>query len=677
MRRDTTETRRRAHMVSLSVLGVLLVSTVAVASPGKLLHSMFQDHAVLQRDQPVTVWGVATPSQTVTISFASQTATAHTDAQGRWKATLAAMPAGGPFVLDVRSSSGAVQTVNDVLVGDVWLCSGQSNMVLPVHRALDSRAEIANSANDRIRMMTIGLASEITPQEEFAAPVQWQVAAPATVPEFSAACFYFARELQKTVAVPFGLINASWGGSRIEAWMSRQSLHAVGSYEAALDVQALYAADASAAAARWGSIWESWWRKQPATRGIADPWSIASKASQWRAAPRELVPWEKWKIPELEDYNGMLWYRTSVKLSAQQAQQRARLSLGQVDEADQTWVNGRSAGATADARGDSGFADIQSSGPKRIYYLPAGALRAGENVIVVNVLDTYASGGLYGPTQSRVLQFADGTAVPLDGDWHFQIPPAGLDEPPREPWASTAGLSTIHNAMIAPLAAYSLCGVAWYQGESNTTDAARYRELLPRFMADWRHEFSAPQLPFLIVQLANYGLPPTAPVESGWADVREAQRLSVNADPQAALAVTIDIGDRYDIHPANKQELGRRLARAARHLVYGEPPGSSGPVPRSARRVGNDVVVTFADVTGRLIAYGANEPIGFELCGAARNSCRFVRASVADDRVVLDATQLPASTRVRYCWADSPICTLYDASPLPAGPFELSLEDSQ
>ena len=676
MRRDTTETRCRVLVGSFPVLCALFVSSIAVAAPGKLLHSMFQDHAVLQRDQPVNVWGTAGPSQTVTISFAAQTVTTQTDVQGRWKATLAAMPAGGPFVLDVRSSSGAMQSVNDVLVGDVWLCSGQSNMVLPVHRALDSRSEIANSANDRIRMMTIALANEIAPQDDFAAPAPWQVASPATVPEFSAACFYFARELQKSVAVPFGLINASWGGSRIEAWMSRQALHAVGSYEAALEVQALYATDAPAAAVRWGSMWESWWHGQPATRGITDPWSTAPMDSQWKAAPRELVPWEKWHIPELENYNGMLWYRTTVKLSPQQAKQRARLSLGQVDEADQTWVNGRPVGVTKDASGVSSFSDIQSSGPKRIYYLPAGVLKAGENVIVVNVLDTYSSGGLYGPAQARVLQFADGTSVPL-GDWHFQIPPSGMSEPPREPWASTAGLTTIHNAMIAPLAAYSLRGVAWYQGESNTTDAARYRELLPRLMADWRSEFAAPQLPFLIVQLANYGLPPTAPTESGWAELREAQRLAVNADPRAALAVTIDIGDRYDIHPANKQELGRRLARAARHLVHGESIVPSGPVPKDARRAGSDVIVTFADVTTRLIAYGADEPIGFELCGVARSSCRFVGARLDGNRVVLDATQLPAPTRVRYCWADSPICTLYDESSLPAGPFELSLEDSQ
>jgi sialate O-acetylesterase len=650
-------------------------SAVTAASPPALLHSMFLDHAVLQRDQPVSVWGTAAPAQTVTVSFASQNVTTQADTQGRWKATLAAMPAGGPYVLGVHTSSGATQTVNDVLVGDVWLCSGQSNMVLQVHRALDSRSEISGSANDAIRMITIALTSELTPQEEFAAPGQWQVAAPATVPDFSAACFYFARELQKSVAVPFGLINSSWGGSRLEAWMSRQALRAAGGYDAALDVLDRRTTDAPAAAARWGSIWESWWHSQPQTHGMTDPWSTAPMGPQWRAAPRELVPWEKWHISELENYNGMLWYRTSVKLSAQQAKQRARLSIGLVDESDQTWVNGRMQGKTADFQrrgGERGFAEIQATGPQKIYYLPAGSLRAGENVIVVNVLDTYGNGGLYGPTQGRVLQFEDGSSMGLDGAWHFQMPPPGLN-PPREPWGTTAGLTTIHNAMIAPLHAYSLRGVVWYQGESNTAEPGRYRELLPRFMADWRSEFAAPQLPLMIVQLANYGSPPTAPVESGWAEVREAQRLSVADDPRAALAVTIDIGDRYDIHPANKQELGRRLARAARHVVYGESIAPSGPTPREAQRVGDDVIVTFTDVATRFITYSADAPIGFELCGPARNSCRFVGARLDGDRVVLNAAQVLAATRVRYCWADSPVCTLYDESSLPAGPFELSI----
>jgi sialate O-acetylesterase len=257
--------------------------------------------------------------------------------------------------------------------------------------------------------------------------------------------------------------------------------------------------------------------------------------------------------------------------------------------------------------------------------------------------------------------------------WRYQLAPAGIGSPPRAPWESLAGLSVIHNAMIAPLGAFGLRGVAWYQGESNTEEANRYQQLLTRFMADWRGRFGA-ELPFLIVQLANYGPPPTAPVESGWAALREAQRLATARDAHAGLAVAIDIGDRYDIHPANKQEVGRRLARAARRVIYGESLAPSGAIPVAAKREGAQVAVTFRDATGGLTAYNANGPIGFELCGAATGSCRYADARIDGERVVLTAADAVAATKVRYCWADSPVCTLYDGARLPAGPFEIEVQ---
>jgi sialate O-acetylesterase len=358
-----------------------------------------------------------------------------------------------------------------------------------------------------------------------------------------------------------------------------------------------------------------------------------------------------------------------VTLSAAQAQQRSVLSLGRVDEMDQTWINGRPIGsATGASQADT--EPVIMPGPGRAYRLPRGTLQAGENAIVVNVLDTYSLGGLIGPVE---LQLADGSTVRLDHEWRYQMPPAGLEEPPRPPWDPTRGKTALYNAMIAPLGNLSMRGVAWYQGESNTGSSATYQDLLTRFMADWRGKFGA-ELPFLIVQLANYGQPPTAPVASGWAEVREAQRLAVANDAHAGLAIAIDIGERYDIHPPNKQEVGRRLARAARRVAYGEQIEPSGPVARSARREGTTVVVTFGGVADRLIAYGADEPIGFELCTADAGSCRYARASIAGERVYLDAAAFAAATRVRYCWADSPICTLFDTSRLPAGPFQIEIQ---
>jgi sialate O-acetylesterase len=249
---------------------------------------------------------------------------------------------------------------------------------------------------------------------------------------------------------------------------------------------------------------------------------------------------------------------------------------------------------------------------------------------------------------------------------------ARIGSPPRTPWEATAGLAAIANAMIAPLGAYGLRGVLWYQGESDVERASTYDTLLAALMRDWREQFRF-ELPFLIVQLANYGRPTATPMDSGWARLREAQRRAVDADGNAALAVAIDIGESTDIHPANKQELARRLARAARHLVYGEQLAPSGPRPLAAMRAGDAVTVRFGDVDGALVAYSAAGPIAFELCDADGAQCRFVRAQANGDTVTLDATAGPAD-RVRYCWADSPVCNLYDASGLPAVPFEIPVE---
>ncbi|WP_368565247.1 sialate O-acetylesterase [Pseudoxanthomonas sp. UTMC 1351] len=624
-----------------------------------LLHTLFQDHAVLQRDQPLRIWGRTQPGETVSITFAGKRARGRADDAGRWKVELPALKAGGPHTLTASSSGGATQTVNDVLVGDVWLCSGQSNMELPVWRSLDARSEIAGADNKTIRLLTVPQSGSVVPQEKFSAPVQWRTITPDTLRDFSATCFYFARELQKTVDVPMGLISAAWGGAAIQAWMSGEALSATGHYNDELDVLKLYTSDPVAAVERWDGIWSKWWHGRSDVAADDEPWSpIYKPGSDWKNAPRDLGPWERWGVPELSDFNGTVWLRTTVKLTAQQAAQDAVLALGPVDEMDMTWVNGRAVGSTY---GWSG----------RDYRLPSGLLREGENVIAINVLDTYRDGGLTGPASANALRLKDGTSVPLDGTWKYRVMP-GPDEPPHAPWQGATGLSTLYNGMIAPLGQYGLRGFLWYQGESNTTEPERYRDLLRGLHSGWRARFGA-DLPMLIVQLAGYGKALTQPGESDWAALRESQRHVAAEDPRRGLAVTIDIGDRYDLHPPNKQELGRRLARAARHVVYGEKTPPSGPVPLSAKREGNAVVVSFGDVSDRLVAYGAEHPIGFELCGAGQGTCRYANAQIRGKEVVLRASLAAPATRVRYGWADSPVVTLFDGAGLPAGPFEVPI----
>jgi sialate O-acetylesterase len=348
-----------------------------------------------------------------------------------------------------------------------------------------------------------------------------------------------------------------------------------------------------------------------------------------------------------------------LNLTQAQAAQDAVLELGTVDEIDMTWVNGVGVGSTY-------------IGGQRNYALPHGLLKAGDNTLAVNVLNTYATGGIIGPTQSRVLRFADGSTVALDGAWRYRIVPGTTGYPPLAPWMSTQGKSTLFNSMIAPLAGFGLRGALWYQGESNIGDAA-YRGLLRAYRSDLRAHFGK-DLPLLVVQLANYGAAPTAPGESVWAALREVQREVVAEDPRSALAVAIDIGDRYDIHPANKQELGRRLARAARHVIYGEKLAATGPVPVAAKRKGDAVEVSFAGVGGKLVAYGGNGPFAFELCGNAWNSCRYADATLVGGDTVLLRAPVENPTRVRHAWADSPVVTLFDTDGLPAGPFEIDIK---
>lgn len=654
-----------ACMPAGRALAVLLLACMPLSpaladeADAGLLHPLFQDHAVLQRDRPIRVWGEAKPGESVQVALAQHRRAVRADVDGRWQVELPALPAGGPHTLTVRAGNVA-RSVDDLLVGDVWLCSGQSNMELQVWRSLDARAEIAGAASDTIRLLTVPQTGNVVPQTAFGGDTRWHTVSPDSIRDFSAACWYFARELQKTVDVPMGLVNAAWGGSRIQAWTSADALRAGAAYDAELDVLALYARDPAAALARWGEVWTGWWQQRPGIPADDRPWRAGAGDADWRDAPRELGAWERWGVPELAAFDGMLWYSTQVKLTEAQAAQEAILVLGPADEMDTTWVNGQAVGSTYGA------------GTPRAYALPDGLLRAGDNRIVVNVLDTYREGGLAGPASAHFLALADGSTVPLDGGWRYRIVPNAVGSPPRAPWQSAAGLTTLFNGMIAPLSGMGLRGMLWYQGESNTFEANAYAGLLRGLRDDWRRHFGEPDLPFFVVQLANYGAPASAPGDSDWAALREAQR-AVASEPHSALAVTIDIGDRHDIHPPNKQVLGRRLARAARHVTYAEPIVPTGPVPRRAWREDGDVVVEFVDVDGALSAHGAAGPVGFELCGVAADSCRFVDARLDGNRVRLRADAGPAPVRVRHAWADAPLVNLFDGADLPAGPFEIEI----
>ena len=626
------------------------------------MDALFTDHAVLQRDRPIDIRGHAKAGETVTVTLANATQTAQANAQGRWALKLPAQTAGGPYTLSARTDTRA-QNASDVMVGDVWLCGGQSNMEFAVRNALDAGSEVALSANERIRQVTVARANSATPRDSFDAPLEWKVAGPTTTQDFSAVCYYFVRELQKTVNAPQGLIASNWGGSRIEPWMSEQGLRAVGGYDASLGLLGEYRTNRALAFVHWGDIWQKWWLGQTAVTKNKQPWLPAKQdTSGWQRVPEPINYWETWNVPALGHYDGMMWYRAHVTLTKAQALQAAKLSMGLIDDVDVTWMNGRAIGNTFGLE-------------TREYSLPAKLLKAGDNLVVINVHDFWGNGGLYGPAEQRALLLADGTRIPIVG-WEYQVAPAGLSWPPHAPWESLNGVNILYNAMIAPLGNYGLRGVAWYQGEANAglDDALKYQALLQGMFADWRKQFETP-LPFLVVQLANFGKLASSNVDSGWARLRDAQRRAVTSDGNAALAITIDIGNRDDIHPTNKQEVGRRLARAARHVAYGEKLSAFGAQPKSATRAASGVDVLLGDFDGDLAVIGARDPGGFELCGPTQNTCRFVRAELrAGGTVHLDDAAAGTATRVRFCWADSPLCNLYDSAGLPVGPFEIDVK---
>jgi sialate O-acetylesterase len=302
--------------------------------------------------------------------------------------------------------------------------------------------------------------------------------------------------------------------------------------------------------------------------------------------------------------------------------------------------------------------------------LPRGLLHEGENSVTLNIFCSWKNCGLTGPASTRAIRLADGTSVPLDQPWRYKAVDTLIA--PQLPWGPMHGVGLQYGGMIKPIGSYGVKGAIWYQGESNIYFARTYQPVLTAMMADWRKQFGS-ALPFVIVQIPDYGPTPTKPTESLWSDVREAQRRTAESDAKAALVVTFDIGDPKVLHPTNKQEIGRRIAIAARHLIYGEAIAPSGPRIASARRNGDQVTVSFRDVTGALTAYNG-QPNAFELCDAG--GCRWARATLAADHVTLpDAgSDAGSATRVRYCWGDSPVCTLSDGSALPAGPFEVPVQ---
>ena len=656
----TSSFRRMTVVLALPLS--LLIGSFAVGDPPTAIPrfaGLFSDHAVLQRDMPVHLWGAATPLQQLTVTLNTQKAMVIADASGQWQANLPAMPAGGPYQLAVGNDVGGKTTLNDVMLGDVFLCSGQSNMEFKLKWSTGAFGGDDMPVNNYLRFITIPQDAELSPQPELSKSAVWKVAGPVVSGEASAVCYYMANEIWRQQNVPIGMIASYWGGTLAQSWISESGLRSLHIYDPALDAVSLYAKSPELAKAQWLKSQGKAWQLGEPDLPMKLKWIKAQfDDSSWKAMVPDR-PWEESNDPDLQDFDGIVWFRQSLDLTRAQATSAVRLNLGPIDDADVTWINGVNIGITGDWQ------------MPRSYLIPAHVLKTGRNVIVVRVLDTGGGGGLWGKPTVRALTFTDGTLLQLPEAWKYKISgPLNPGAPALgEPWAH--GLASLYNGMIAPLTPFHIRAVAWYQGEANTYSPGEYAELLPALMHDWRTAFKRPDLPFMIVQLANFGPAATKPVQSKWAELRDVQRRVVDADLYAALTVAIDVGDRTDIHPAQKAVIGQRLARNARAIVYREKVTPGGPEAISVARSGNDLIVHFKNTNGGLRTYSSDTAMGFEVCAA--ETCKYCTATLNGDAVVLEGANSPAVRGVRYAWADSPYVNLYSADDLPAVPFQLDV----
>jgi len=640
--------------------GLALLAGGASAEPPQLA-SVFTDHMVVQREAPLTLFGTADPEAQFKLIFDGKARTVTAGADGNWSLDLPALEAGGPHTITLTAGGKTVQSVSDVLAGDVFLCSGQSNMEWPLKSSLYGEQEVDTAGNNWIRLLDISHVADIALQAALPEGNAWTVATPETAADFSAVCFLTGKALQRSYDVPVGLIDASWGGSRIEPWISEAAFAESGTYSAAVEMMRLYRDNPPAALARYADQWTGWWKAHDWYDG-RDPWT-GDTSLDWQPTPDwRLSDWNNWGVPELEGFLGQVWHRVSFTLTPEQAAGGAEVHIGQADDVDVTWLNGTAIGATH----GWGFA--------RTYTVPAGVLKTGENTLVVNVYNSYGGGGLTGPDEELRVDLTDGSSVPIDRGWTWLKVPGDAGNPMPAPWYPIQGFTMLHNAMLAPLTGLRLKGALWYQGESNAGDGEAYEGLLGLLARDWRRLFDTPDLPLAVIQLPRWGALPTAAGTEGWGTIREAMRRAAAADDRMGLAVAIDLGDPMNLHPPEKQHVADRTIRVLRALAYGEDlAGMSGPDVRSARRTGDTVQVAFDGVDQGLVTVSSDRVVGLEACDTA-GACLYVSGIVNGPAVNITLPDGAVADEIRYCQGDSPLCNLYDANHLPAGPFRVAVE---
>jgi len=613
---------------------------------------MVRDSMVVQRDTRLRIWGWASKGEKVNVAFRGKHFRTTTRSDGTWVVWLPPMNAGGPYTMDIAASNKI--TLKNILVGDVWVCAGQSNMVhyMDLHKERYAD-DIAQANNPQIRQFLIPTLTNLNGPVDNLPNGNWRTATKEFIPRFSVVAYFFAKKLFEKYHVPIGIINASVGGTPIEAWTSKEGLKdfpdMLRTIELNSDSAYVNGVNRTAREARLEMA-----RQRNNDTGMKEP-------TPWYDPAYEPKHWHNiyipgyWEDQGIKDLDGVVWYRKEIDVPASMAGMPAKVALGRIVDADFLYINGELIGNTT------------YQYPQRRYQVPAGLLKAGKNIFVVRVINNSGKGGFV-PDKPYHLSVGEHT-VDLTGVWQYKV-----GEVYRHDGPAIGGISlqnqpaALFDAMVAPITKYAIKGIVWYQGESNADKPEQYARLLPAFITDWRQQWQQGDLPFLYAQLPNFMEVNYSPSESQWALIREAQLQALQL-PNTGMAVTIDLGEWNDIHPDNKKPVGDRLALAAEKIAYSDNVVFAGPTYQSFKIEGNKIVISFTNIGSGLISADGNDLSQFAIAGEDKKFV-WADASIENNTVVVSNERVTHPCFVRYAWADNPDgANLYNKEGLPASPF--------
>ncbi len=630
------------------------------------LNPLFTDNMVMQQQtDKAPVWGESKPNKTITVttSWDGKTYTIEANDKGQWKTAVKTPSAGGPYTITISDGSKKKTVINNVMIGEVWLCSGQSNMEMSVGgggRVNNWEQELKEADNyPNIRLLHVSNVTSGKPTESLKVENGgWMVCNSKTLDTFSAAGYFFGRDLNKYRNVPVGLINSSWGGTIIEAWMSLDAFRGIPDQEQNVKtVESLPASPEDRT-----KFYEAQYAEWLKVVSKIDKGYTSDVATYAQTAFDDSA-WKPYQMPRISNepgtVNALWWVRKTIEIPQKWAGKELVLNLGGVDDNDATFFNGEVIGNTV------------GCWYGRNYVVPARLVKPGKAVIAVRIHDSGGLTGISAEEKNFNIALKDGSdKISLTGEWKYapSVPTSALPSIPVNTASNPNVHSFLYNAKIHPLLPYTIKGAIWYQGCSNADQAYQYRELMPMLVKDWREKWGY-DFPFYMVQLANYMQRKDEPQESAWAELREAQLLTRLHMKDVGMATIIDIGDAGDIHPKNKQDVGRRLALAARATAYGEKIVYEGPLYQNYRIEGNAIRVMFARNTAKGMKTSDGGALkGFQIAGADKK-WHWAEAKIERGSVVVSSSEVAFPIAVRYAWADNPECNLVNGEGLPASPF--------